>query len=571
MIPIIGLGAMYILSNEDKKNKLAENQNKQLNNTNKLYSGQINNSNNNSKQLLSSNQHTDKFFNENNYLSIQHKDNKNIENNHSIKSLSGNNIEKDEFTHNNMVPFFGSKIRGGSADNQISQSILDNKQGAGSQQFKKKESAPLFSPNDNLHNTYGMQNHSDFFQSRMNNSNNMANVSLWEQKQVTPGLNLNYDENTNLGFNNGMDAREIWKPKDVNELRVDNNPKISYDLAGHEGPANNLVKEMGSIGKVEKHLPDKFYNNDPSRWITTTGLEKAQTQRAELILQDQNRQNTTAEYYGNSGNTNNLTYANQNYEDSKRINLGELPISNASAVGRANNDTKNSYCAMNNNRSTTQDQLDFGPVGGLAQAILTPIMDIIRPTRKENVIGNLRENGNVSNIINNGYLLNKNDKPGVTNREMYSKSINHLNVQGQNGDGYLVNKPEILSNQRETTSVNYISNGANTNFGFKSNEAVYNQRNNNNKTQELRPNQGGTQIFNQYMNVSDVKNDNDRNNNRMWVSNGGPKMYNNTMLAANCDRGLQTYDQKINNDRMNPDLLSAFKQNPYTQSLHSVA
>ena len=198
-------------------------------------------------------------------------------------------------------------------------------------------------------------------------------------------------------------------------------------------------------------------------------------------------------------------------------------------------------------------------------------MDIIRPTRKENVIGNLRENGNVSNIINNGYLLNKNDKPGVTNREMYSKSINHLNVQGQNGDGYLVNKPEILSNQRETTSVNYISNGANTNFGFKSNEAVYNQRNNNNKTQELRPNQGGTQIFNQYMNVSDVKNDNDRNNNRMWVPSNAPKVYNNTSTLGNDTRGLHMYDQSINNDRINPELLSAFKNNPYTQSLNSVA
>ena len=60
-------------------------------------------------------------------------------------------------------------------------------------------------------------------------------------------------------------------------------------------------------------------------------------------------------------------------------------------------------------------------------------------------------------------------------------------------------------------------------------------------------------------------------NNRMWVPTNAPKNYNNTMLLANDSRGLQTYDQKLNNDRINPDLLSAFKNNPYTQSLHSVA
>ena len=96
-----------------------------------------------------------------------------------------------------------------------------------------------------------------------------------------------------------MSARETWQPKTVNEMRVDTNPKMSYSLSGHEGPANNLIKEMGSIGKVEKHLPEKFYNNDPSRWFTTTGVEKAQTQRANLIIKDENRQNTGVEYFGN--------------------------------------------------------------------------------------------------------------------------------------------------------------------------------------------------------------------------------------------------------------------------------
>ena len=569
-IPLLGIGAIYILSNEEKKNKIKLNTNQQYSN--------INNTafcnNLNSKNVSNCNQHTDKFYNENNYSSIKSQNTSyGVGNNDNCEfpSLTGNNINKDDFTHNNMVPFFGSKIRGATADNNVSQTILDNKQGAGSQIYKKREGAPLFSPENNVNNLFGSQNQTDFFQSRVNVGNNMAKTTLWEAEKVTPGLNLNYNEKDNMGFNSGYGARETWQPKTVDELRVDNNPKISYELNGHQGPAYNLVKQMGKLGKVEKHLPDKFYNNDPSRWITTTGVEKAQPQHGEYILHDQNRQNTSSEYFGNGGDGINTTYVERNFEEPKKINLQGLPISNASATGKANNDVKPSFTNYNNNRSTTQNQLDFGPVGGLAQAIITPIMDIIRPTRKENVVGNLRQSGNVQNSVTNGYLFNKNDTLPVTNREIYSKSINHLNVQTQNnsGNGYLVSNPELLGNQRDTTSINYTGNGGISNMGFKSNEAVNNQRNNNNKTYELRPNQGGTQMFNQQMNVCYSKNECDRNNNRMWVPTDAPKNYNN--ILSNNSRGLQTYDEQLNNDRINPDLLSAFKNNPYTQSLHSVA
>ena len=73
--------------------------------------------------------------------------------------------------------------------------------------------------------THGMPNNSEFFQSRMNAGNNMANVTLWDQEKVAPGLNLNYNEMPNLGFNNGISAREAWQPKTVDEMRVATNPK----------------------------------------------------------------------------------------------------------------------------------------------------------------------------------------------------------------------------------------------------------------------------------------------------------------------------------------------------------
>ena len=46
------------------------------------------------------------------------------------------------------------------------------------------------------------------------------------------------------------------------------------------------VVNRGIEGKVEKHLPDTFYINNPDRWLTTTGLEKGETQRLEQKAAD---------------------------------------------------------------------------------------------------------------------------------------------------------------------------------------------------------------------------------------------------------------------------------------------
>ena len=52
----------------------------------------------------------------------------------------------------------------------------------------------------------------------------------------------------------------------------------------------------------------------------------------------------------------------------------------------------------------------MGGVYGMAKAAITPILDILRPTRKENAIGNLRQTGNVNGLNPAAHLFNSNDK-----------------------------------------------------------------------------------------------------------------------------------------------------------------
>ena len=206
------------------------------------------------------NQYTDKYFDQNNnsIISEQKTNNTGVGNNENpnVYSLTGDIINKNDFTHANMTPYFGSKIKGASNDYNTSESILDHKQGAGSQANCKSEQAPLFVPEDNMQFTHGMPNQSDFVQSRMNPSMKVSNVTPWEKIQVGPGLNQGYNNSGNNGFNSGMVARDSWLPKNVDELRTTNNPKPSYNLNGHQGPMASAVKNLGIEGKMEKHLPE---------------------------------------------------------------------------------------------------------------------------------------------------------------------------------------------------------------------------------------------------------------------------------------------------------------------------
>jgi hypothetical protein len=585
-VPLIALGSMYIISKQ-KKNEGYANMNS-INNPLPNVNPPIPIKNfptveettreNNVGAYTNPNQHTDKYSNP-----MQNGASRNDLPGPNY-SLTGNPIDKSNFKHNNMAPFFGGKIRGATADSTIHESILDNMQGTGSQFFSKKEQAPLFNPQEGYQYANGAPNVSDFMQSRVNPSMKMANVKPWEEQRVGPGLNKGFTNDGSAGFNSGMEARHLWTDRTVDELRVATNPKMSFELQGHEGPGTHFIKSAPSTqtqGKVEKHLPEKYFASGPERWMTTTGLEKAPTARGIELLHEVNRTNTTAEYYGTRANQSEGTYVDQEHQPSRRQPLPQKDFAPATCSGTAGATTGDygiqSYTKVSNNRSTTRQDTIMGPVGGIIKAIVSPIVDFIRPTRKEDVVDSMRYSGNPTAPVNRGQIYNPADRTKTTIREMTEADLdcNHLNVQQQNASAYLVSKHQPVHLQRDTTTTSHTGVAGPNGLGSsKSYEAEYRQRNNVNKTQELRPNQGGTQMFNQIENITIHKRDGDRDNNRWWVpSSGGTAGITARGIVENLDRVKvsQGYDQNINNDRIAPELLNAFKNNPYTQSLNSWA
>ena len=543
---------------------------------------------NNTSAYMNANQVTDKYFNPNNYAAQEKRNTGNYGvggGTQTTYSLTGKEIDKEKFKHNNMMPYFGGKIRGATADTNITESLLDNMQGQGSQIYAKREQAPMFKPQEGYQFANGSPNVSDFMQSRVNPGMRMANVKPWDEQRVAPGLNQGFTNSGNLGFNSGMEAREMWLDRGVDELRVATNPKTTFELKGHEGPGTYYIKTAQSLetqGKIEKHLPEKFFASGPERWMTTTGIEKAQTARGIEDLRDVSRIATTAEYYGSRANQNEGTYVNGEYMPVKRPVLPVKDHATLSSVGAGLPTTGDygiqSYSNLHNNRSTTnRGDTTVGAAGGFMKAIVSPLMDFLRPTRKEDVVDNMRSSGNAGTTVSNGKVFNPADRTKTTIREMTEADLdcNHMNVQAQAGNAYLVSKQQPVAMQRDTTTTSHTGVAGSNGFtATKSYEAEYKQRNNVNKTQTNRPNQGGMQIFTQTDNISIQKRDGDRDNNRWWVPSASSTAgFTARGATETLDRMkvTESYDQNINTDRIAPEILNAFKSNPYTQSLSSWA
>lgn len=515
------------------------------------------------------------FFDPNNRAQQQRVDARSAHVN-TIESLSGKQMSKDEFRHGNMVPFFGAKTTGQPVTEKANSSILDNHQGSGTYHQRKQETAPLFNPGDNVQWNHGMPNHSDFIQSRVNPSMRMANTKPWEETQVAPGLGKGYGTEGNNGFNSGMVARDVWQPPTVDELRTKSNPKISYDLVGHEGPAQSkiLKRNMGG-GRIEKNRPDTDYANTPDKWLTTAAGYKKPTGRAEHLLHDVNRIDTTTEYFGNGGDSAVGVKADQTYEPSTRLEPHTLPISNATAAsqhyGPNQDHGKGAIHLQNNNRlSTNHAGESRGSIGGLVSAIVAPIMDVLRPTRKTNVVGNVRQTGNVGISNARGAMDGSVQRPGTTNRDM-AQEKNHWNFQGQSADGYKVLDMRLDPTNRNTTNTSYTGNAGKTNVGNRSYDADYRQRNAN-KESANRMNQGNMSLYNQHMNVETNKLERDITNNRNLYPTGGM----NSALPSTDLMGSmrptvvnENVYAEQSTDRMDPKTLAAFKANPYTKSLSS--
>lgn len=199
--------------------------------------------------------------------------------------------------HNNEVPFFGAHVTQ-SMYSGATDGILDSHTGAGKEYFQKREVKSFYDAKPGTGNPFGNQVETDFEQSRMVSGQNMKNVFPIDQVRVGPGANDGY---TNLGKGGFQQEqfREYELPKTTDELRIETNPKLSYEPPVI--PGANQITMPGIQADVKKNKPDRFAILGMDRANTAVGAQTAPHIYPEQPMKLQARESTTVAYNGAAG------------------------------------------------------------------------------------------------------------------------------------------------------------------------------------------------------------------------------------------------------------------------------
>jgi hypothetical protein len=193
-----------------------------------------------------------------------------------------------DFSHINMVPQFKGKTYGTNPGRdhklvELSQRKMENFTGTDRITFKQKtEQKPLFDPIMNATNIYGTPLPTDYLMSHYIPGREKRSEKPFQEKRVTPGLNLGYNEQNPIG----NDYRPQFKT--IDDMRTASQQQISYTTpvvtsgirtggGGGRGPV---------IGEHKKNKPEKTKEWGTDRMVKNYGYAIAPAIYGEYIKQD---------------------------------------------------------------------------------------------------------------------------------------------------------------------------------------------------------------------------------------------------------------------------------------------
>lgn len=329
--------------------------------------------------------------------------------------LTGQTMNTSDFVHNNMQPFFGSRVRQ-NVGPDANTGRLDRYTGSGSTDIRKKEVEQMF---DNtaqpFGNVYGLEDSSEFIQGRINDPRNRAGERPFEPVKVAPGVGEGFSSTGKGGFQqlevNDLMMKNIRKTED---LRVLTNPKESYNTPVVPGQ-QFIGKAMDSPGEVRKYRPDTFYVDETGERFGPGGQAAYQkeTVRPIQVMPHTAREDTSVEYKGPGGSQEfGMNYVVGSYKTPAHQQYAGAGYRNADGTtymkqGAQDDYGKEGFEIRPNERYFTGDRsqgLNLSPAE--AGAVTTHYEDESRPTRRGETIGNIHQAG-----VATGYA---NSAPAIT-------------------------------------------------------------------------------------------------------------------------------------------------------------
>lgn len=335
-----------------------------------------------------------------------------------------------EFTHNNMQPFFRGNVKQ-NLDPELNVSRLEHFGVNSDSSFnrKKQEVQPFFKLQENVNNSiYPLDEARD----RMYVSQIQTNILPFEQIKVGPGITGKPDSKPTGGFQQDFD-RSLLNIKTVDDLRIKTNPKST----GIEGRIVDGIKEkkLGTVGKTTKEKRNIVTENKTKdSWFKTTGNYLKKTVYGTVDAKPTARQTTSKQYTGNA-------FLAKATENRPKMKVPARPVLKASSIANPVATTKRdqqkedygkaSIQIYSNERDVTSVKTYTGNLTTLVKSIISPVQDIMKHNKKELLIVNPRETGQVAvQIPSKQTVKDPNDVMRTTIKETTIHGSQLLNIKG---------------------------------------------------------------------------------------------------------------------------------------------
>jgi hypothetical protein len=503
-------------------------------------------------------------------------------------SLLGSYIPSDDFTHQNMVPFYGGSVKQTTSAKQ-NQSLLDNYSGTGSVQIEKREVEAMF---DYANTPYGYPSdlslESGFVKDRMVAPRNRAGERPFEPTRVAPGIGQKGGALGTGGFQQ-LEVNEIMRPRDTNLLRTADNPKMTYK--GVVVPGKHYIgKGAEDAGEVRHYRPDRFYIDEGGErlWATPAGEIKEMVRSAQ-VLPDTSREETTQEYMGIGASQGfGESYVAGSYRAPMSQQFGGAGYRNANMEGfytpyvdsQEADYGRSSFENRDNERTATSDRmmaLNLAPAE--TGAVAVHYEDQARPTRRGDTIGTARPVGGVGidtpaiTVWDPMDVARTTIKEGTIDLNRYGISAPasapaRLTVYDPNDIARRTQKEQLSKN-----SYAGIATGV-TNQAFASQNAGRNMRQSSEREATLgrrKPTagNGNIAIFSGEINQTSKRPNSDIMNNRAM---GADRVVG--LPPGKSDIGVAKLRVPLrmnqSEERFGPEMMSALKTNPYAKPLFSM-
>ena len=456
----------------------------------------------------------------------------------SIQSISGAEISRDDFLVNDqgvkVEPFFsGSGPPNVNYDDN--RSLMNHQGGSHAFRPRKQEIGQFFELEKDYGNVFGNQfNGPNADTSRYVGSMERRNELPFEQEKV-----VHIDQKSEI--NRDIDLAYAQR-NSVDAIRTLNNLKESY---GGKVLSGKGIDHRGLEGEVFQHKPDADYINTADRWLVTTGAIEAPMIQPEEILKETNRAYFNEGKMGPAGAVNfNPSESRPNVKRSTNQQLTIDTNRNMNLESKAIDDdhNKSGYFAYPNEREITEERTYEGNIKTVFEGETERLYDSVRPTVKQTTLDDSR----------NGFV---------------GSSITRVPKERL--------KDTARATKKQTTNFEYNGNAGSYLPGSMATDKFYRADLNPNKeiiAQGRAPTTENTKLTNgmDTLNVDIKKIENDYFNHRI---NNADKVYQVIPTDDTCEytQEKDTLDNVKLADRLDPEMLDPFKQNPYTQSLASFA